>query len=204
MNNIKAVLFDMDWVLIDAREWHYEALNRALALFGYTITREEHEWYYNWLPTLVKLQRLTEEKWLPVCLHQFINEMKQQYTVDEIYNNSQPDFWKQVMLKKLKKMWIKIACCSNSIRRSIEMMLDKALILDYFDLIVSNQDISKTKPDPEMYLKAIDTFWLKPEEVIIVEDSPHWIEAAKKAWWNLIVVNNATETHRWIFWDYFK
>lgn len=129
--------------------------------------------------------------------------MKQQYTVDEIYNNSQPDFWKQVMLKKLKKMWIKIACCSNSIRRSIEMMLDKALILDYFDLIVSNQDISKAKPDPEMYLKAIDTFWLKPEEVIIVEDSPHWIEAAKRAWWHLIVVNNATETHWWIFWDYF-
>jgi HAD superfamily hydrolase (TIGR01509 family) len=52
-------------------------------------------------------------------------------------------------------------------------MLDKALILDYFDLIVSNQDITKAKPDPEMYLKAIDTFGLKPDEVIIVEDSPH-------------------------------
>ena len=201
--SIKAVLFDMDWVLIDARERHYEALNRALELFGYTITREEHEWYYNGLPTLVKLQRLTEEKWLPLSLHQFINEMKQQYTVDEIYNNSKPDFWKQVMLKKLKNMWIKVACCSNSIRKSIEMMLDKALILDYFDLIVSNQDITKAKPDPEMYLKAIDTFWLKPDEVIIVEDSPHGIEAAKKTWWHLIVVNNAAETHWWIFWEYF-
>jgi beta-phosphoglucomutase-like phosphatase (HAD superfamily) len=84
--------------------------------------------------------------------------MKQKYTFDEIYNHSQPDFGKQMMLKKLKKMGIKIACCSNSIRKSIEMMLNKALILDYFDLIISNQDIKKAKPDPEMYLKAMDTF----------------------------------------------
>jgi hypothetical protein len=44
---IKAVLFDMDGVLIDAREWHYDALNQALALFGYVITRAEHENFYN-------------------------------------------------------------------------------------------------------------------------------------------------------------
>lgn len=59
---IKAVLFDMDGVLIDAREWHYDALNRALSLFGYTITRQEHENYYDGLPTHVKLKKLTEEK----------------------------------------------------------------------------------------------------------------------------------------------
>lgn len=59
---IKAVLFDMDGVLIDAREWHYDALNQALALFGFAITRQEHENYYDGLPTRVKLQRLTEEK----------------------------------------------------------------------------------------------------------------------------------------------
>ena len=198
------MLFDMDWVLIDARERHYESLNRALDLFGYTITREEHEWFYNGLPTAVKLKRLTEEKWLPESLHRFINEMKQQYTVDAIYNNSQPDFWKQLMLKKLKTMGIKVACCSNSIRNSIELMLWKALILEYFDLIISNEDITRPKPDPEMYLKAMSMFWVKPEETIIVEDSPHGIEAAKKAWWNLVVVNNATETHRWIFGDYFS
>jgi beta-phosphoglucomutase len=48
--------------LIDAREWHYEALNRALALFGFTITRQEHENYYDGLPTHVKLKKLSEEK----------------------------------------------------------------------------------------------------------------------------------------------
>ena len=62
---IKAVVFDMDGVLIDAREWHYEALNKALKLFGYEITRYDHLSTYDGLPTRVKLQMLTVERGLP-------------------------------------------------------------------------------------------------------------------------------------------
>lgn len=198
---IKAVLFDMDWVLIDAREWHYEALNKALELFWFTITRQEHENYYDWLPTHIKLKRLTEEKWLPESLHKFINQMKQQYTVDAIYNNSTVDFSKQVMLKKLKDKWIKIACCSNSIKNSIEMMLNKAMILDYFDLILSNEDVKESKPSPQIYELAMEKLWIKPNEAIVVEDSPHGIEAWTKSGAKVIVVNNANEVHSWIFKD---
>lgn len=198
---IKAVLFDMDWVLIDAREWHYEALNKALELFGFTITRQEHENYYDGLPTHIKLKRLTEEKWLPENLHKFINQMKQQYTVDAIYNNSSVDFSKQVMLKKLKDKWIKIACCSNSIKNSIEMMLNKAMIINYFDLILSNEDVKESKPSPQIYELAMEKLWVSPEETIVVEDSPHWIEAWTKSWAKVIVVNNATEVHSSIFKD---
>lgn len=196
---IKAVLFDMDWVLIDAREWHYEALNKSLSLFGFNITRQEHENFYDWLPTHTKLKKLSEEKWLPESLHTFINQMKQQYTVDAIYNNSIVDFSKQVMLKKLKDKWIKIACCSNSIKNSIEMMLNKAIILDYFDLILSNEDVTEPKPSPQMYQIAMEKLWVKPEESIVVEDSPHGIEAWKKSWAKVIIVNNATEVHSGIF-----
>ncbi len=195
---IKAVLFDMDWVLIDAREWHYEALNRALALFGFTITRQEHENFYDWLPTHIKLKKLTEEKWLPESLHKFINQMKQQYTVDAIYNNSVVDFSKQVMLKKLKAKGIIIACCSNSIKNSIEMMLNKAMILDYFDLLLSNEDVKESKPSPQIYILAMERLGVKPEETLIVEDSPHGIEAATLSWASVITVNNATEVHSWL------
>ncbi len=196
---IKAVLFDMDGVLIDAREWHYEALNKALEIFWYTITRHEHEKFYDWLPTHIKLNKLSEEKWLPKSLHKFINQMKQQYTVDAIYNNSNVDFSKQVMLKKLRDKWIKIACCSNSIKNSIEMMLNKAMIIDYFDLILSNEDVSESKPSPQIYNLAIEKLWVKPEETLIVEDSAHWIEAANKSWARVIIVDNAIDVHSWIF-----
>ena len=58
---IKAVLFDMDGVLIDAKEWHYEALNRALALFGMPISRFEHLTTFDGLPTRKKLEMLSLE-----------------------------------------------------------------------------------------------------------------------------------------------
>ena len=80
MSKIKAILFDMDGVLIDAKDWHYEALNKALALFGFEITRTEHLSTYDGLPTSVKLKKLTIEKGLPKKLHKFISEIKQQYT----------------------------------------------------------------------------------------------------------------------------
>lgn len=103
------------------------------------------------------------------------------------------------MLKKLKEKWIKIACCSNSIKNSIEMMLNKGMILDYFDLILSNEDVKESKPSPQIYQLAMEKFWVKPEECLVVEDSPHWIEAWTKSGAKVIVVNNATEVYLWIF-----
>ena len=72
MAKIKAIIFDMDGVLIDAKDWHYEALNRALGLFGYQISRHEHLTTYDGLPTRVKLRMLTRERGLPEKL-QFCN-----------------------------------------------------------------------------------------------------------------------------------
>ena len=72
---IKAIIFDMDGVLIDAKEWHYEALNRALSLFGLSISRYDHLTTYDGLPTKKKLEMLSLERDLPRELHSFINEM---------------------------------------------------------------------------------------------------------------------------------
>ncbi len=74
MSLIKAVLFDMDGVLIDAREWHYLALNRALQLFGKEISREDHLANFDGLPTRKKLERLSVDRGLPTELHEFIND----------------------------------------------------------------------------------------------------------------------------------
>src|SRR5579872_1178148 len=80
MAKIKLVLFDMDGVLIDAKDWHYEALNRALGHFGLTIGRDEHLTLYDGLPTRRKLEMLSKSRGLPAKLHRFINDLKQNYT----------------------------------------------------------------------------------------------------------------------------
>ena len=77
---IKAILFDLDGVLVDAREIHYNSLNNALNKFGYVISRDEHLSTYDGLPTKKKLQILTEKKGLPVQLYDEIWKSKQQET----------------------------------------------------------------------------------------------------------------------------
>ena len=177
MSKIKAILFDMDGVLIDAKDWHYEALNKALSLFGIEISRYDHLHTFDGLPTKVKLQMLSESYYLPEQLHSFINEMKQQYTVDIIYQKCHPMFNHEYALSKLHNEGYRIAVCSNSIRNTIQLMMDKASLTPYLDLIVSNEDVTNAKPDPEMYLTAMSKFGLKPEECIVVEDNPNGIQA---------------------------
>lgn len=179
MNKIKAVLFDMDGVLIDAKDWHYEALNKALGLFGMEISRYDHLTTFDGLPTKVKLKMLSKRFFLPESLHPFINEVKQSYTAELIHQRCHPLFHHEYALSKLHQQGYKIAVCSNSIRKTIELMMDKAELTPYLDLIVSNEDVTKAKPNPEMYQTAIRKFGLRPEECIVVEDNPNGIQAGK-------------------------
>ena len=89
---IRAVLFDMDGVLIDAKDWHYEALNRALELFGTTIDRDSHLATFDGLPTRDKLKILSKTRGLPLGLHDFLNRLKQNQTVQITYERCRPVF----------------------------------------------------------------------------------------------------------------
>lgn len=175
---IKAVIFDMDGVLIDAKDWHYEALNKALALFGMEITRAEHETTYDGLPTRDKLDILTKEKGLSRSLHAFINEMKQVYTVEMVNNMCRPMFHHEYALSKLRESGYKLSVASNSISNSISLMMDKSHLSQYLEFFISNEDVSNGKPDPEMYIVTIDRLGLKPEECLIIEDNENGLKAA--------------------------
>lgn len=168
----------MDGVLIDAKEWHYEALNEALSLFGYTINRFDHLTDYDGLPTKTKLQKLSVEKGLPTKLHPFINEIKQQYTIAMIQRYCRPRFNHEYALSKLKFEGYHLALGSNSIRQTIELMMKYSKLHDYFDLILSNQDVEYPKPNPEIYQKAMIRLGVSPEETVIIEDNENGIKAA--------------------------
>jgi HAD superfamily hydrolase (TIGR01509 family) len=178
---IKAVLFDLDGVLVDATEWHFNALNRALALFGFNIARYEHLTTYNGLPTRKKLEMLSVEKNFPRGLHPLTNKIKQKYTREEILRNCTPVFEKEFMMHQLRRDGYKVACCSNSIRESVDLMLRGSGIMEQFEFFISNEDVKNPKPDPEMYLAAFARLKLKPQECVIVEDAGHGIEAAKRS-----------------------
>ena len=192
---IKAVIFDMDGVLIDAKEWHYEALNKSLNIFGYSISRYDHLVLYDGLPTKQKLEMLSKERGLPKKLHSFINTVKQKYTMELVHSHCKPIFQHEYALSKLKSNGYKIACASNSIRNSIDIMLKKSDLYDYMDIIYSAEDVVNPKPDPEIYIKSIKSLKLKPNNCLILEDNEHGILAAKASGAHVLVIKNIDEVN---------
>lgn len=193
MQKIKAILFDMDGVLIDAKEWHYESLNKALNLFGTEISRYDHLVTFDGLPTKKKLEMLSIEAGFPKGLHQFVNELKQVYTMEIVYAKCKPTFHHQYALSKLKDDGYRIAVCSNSVKNSIDIMMQKSNLMQYLDFFLSNQDVKFGKPNPEIYSKAIANLGLEPNECLIVEDNDNGVKAALASGAHLLRVENVDE-----------
>ncbi|WP_318498344.1 HAD family hydrolase [Photobacterium leiognathi] len=187
---IKAVIFDMDGVLIDAKDWHYDALNKALSIFGLTISRHDHLTTFDGLSTSQKLKILSKTFVLPESLHGFINEMKQQYTMDITHQLCKPVFHHQYALSKLRENGYQLAVASNSIRNTVKVMMEKSSLMNYLDFYLSNQDVSVGKPSPEIYNLAISKLGLKPEECLIVEDNENGIKAALASGANVLKVDS--------------
>ena len=190
---IKLVIFDLDGVLVEAKQIHYETLNSAILSAtndeNMVIGWEEHLSTYDGRKTNEKLQMLTERKNLSTSLHKTIWDLKQQLTLKTL-STLPPDERLQELFNKLKTDGYMIACCSNSIRRSVLTMLSKLGLIEYMDLIISNEDVKNSKPHPEMYWKAMSMMEVLPEETLIVEDSPPGLLAASRSRARILRVNN--------------
>lgn len=184
----KLVIFDLDGVLIKAKEVHFQAFNLALIEVGYkhgfgdkfSLTWEEHLSIYDGLKTTRKLELLTERKGLPVEFHKEVWENKQARTI-ELLNSVKESEELIECLSLLEKDGYKLAVCSNSIRKTVLTVLSKLGIIGFFDYILSNEDVKNCKPHPEIYWKAISYFGVSPEETLVVEDSPYGLIAATKS-----------------------
>lgn len=192
---IKAVIFDMDGVLIDAREWHYEALNRALRLFGQEISRIDHLSTFDGLPTSRKLEMLSESQQLPRELHTFVNELKQIYTIEMVNTRCKPYFPHEYLLSMLKRRGVRLAVASNSVRNSVDMMMQRSHLDKYLDLTLSNEDVLRAKPDPEIYNLAIKMLGVRAAETVIVEDNEHGLRAARASGAFVMAVRNVEDVH---------
>lgn len=191
--SIKAILFDLDGVIIDAKKIHFNALNAAIRIYDplCVISYEEHLQKYDGLKTEQKLKILTKNKGLSESLYKDIWSKKQELTIKYL-NELVPNQELIKTLKRLKSENFKLACCTNSIKDTVMFSLEKMNIKHYFDLIISNQDVKNSKPSAEIYLKAILEFGFNPTEVLVVEDSPHGLQAAYLANANILRVESPT------------
>ena len=195
MNNL--VIFDLDGVLIDSRDMHYDALNRALSNVGeeYVINREEHLSLYDGLPTSKKLTMLTEKKGLPVDNHQQIWEDKQKATFD-IFSDLDHDHELMYYFQQLKNKGYQVAVASNSIRNTVKLVLLKLGLLEFIDYYVRNEDVVRNKPFPEMYWKCMTACNAIPKNTVIFEDSHIGRQGALDSGANLIAIENRPDLNQ--------
>jgi HAD superfamily hydrolase (TIGR01509 family) len=185
---IKLIIFDLDGVLVETKELHYSSLNESLEQ-KYQITWDEHLTKYDGLKTNQKLELLTIEKGLPVELYKSVWEQKQKLTLEKLRELEFSDTLKNTIIE-LHNLGYKIACCSNSIKKTVLMVLCRLGIVEYFDSIISNEDVNNSKPHPEMYWKTISKLGVLSEETLIIEDSPFGLLAANRSKSNVMRVTS--------------
>ena len=183
---IRVLLFDLDGVLVDAKGWHEIALNQALVKYGYSeIPHWQHLQEFDGLPTRVKLKKLLDKNLIKETDIAGIKQQKQIHTLECIQQFCAPDVVKSRMIQELAKRYL-LGCVSNAVKETVELMLNKTNLRSYFQLILSNEDIQKPKPDKEIYDIAYGWFLLNygivyRNEFLDIEDNSDGVQAAKAA-----------------------
>jgi HAD superfamily hydrolase (TIGR01509 family) len=177
-----AIIFDLDGVLIDSKELHYDALNLALKSINekYMIARQEQDSIYEGLTTRSKLDILTHTKALPRDLHEHIWRLKQQYS-SAMFEDMPLDSELVGIFKYIRKQGIALGIASNSIRETLTTCLRSIGVYEYVDVCLSNEDVDNPKPSPEIYNLCMLMLGSAPESTVIFEDSNIGREAARQS-----------------------
>ena len=188
----KLLIFDLDGVLINSKHIHYKALNNALEQVfhdnRFFISEEDHLSIYDGLPTKKKLQILTEKRGLSPEYYDEIVYKKQKETHNQLRWVTNKKITDTIV--QLKQNGFKIAVASNSIRDTVKTCLLALDIMDQVDYFVSNEDVMKSKPFPEMYWKCMTALNAIPAMTWIIEDSPVGRQSAIDSGAHLIPVES--------------
>lgn len=181
--SIGLICLDFDGVCADLRDVHFHAFNSALAEIDskFVITPEEHNTIYDGLSTNRKLELLSTNKDLPHNTHTNCYTRKQELTIDAIEKYIRPNSKLISLLTELKNRKYILCLASNAVYPTIQEGLTRLGIFDLFDKIYSNTDTTNQKPHPEVYLRCMVDMGFAPDETLIVEDSKHGREAARRS-----------------------
>tara|TARA_R110000772_G_scaffold99174_3_gene198913 strand:- start:29502 stop:30887 length:1386 start_codon:yes stop_codon:yes gene_type:complete len=169
----KLVIFDLDGVLIDSREMHFEALNRAISTIAgdeFVISKEEHLSTYDGLPTRKKLELLTQAKNLPEYFHRGIAGVKQIYTREKLLSLTSNEKLQDIC-EYLEDHDFKIAVATNAVYETADIAIDRLGLWGLVSCVMSAENVEKGKPHPQMYWKAMEKCNAIPATTIIIEDS---------------------------------
>lgn len=194
MNLIKAIIFDIDGVLIPGDKWHQVAFIRAMSKFNIKISDSFYESKLGSLPTKDKLAIIAKFIKFDNSLIKKISAEKQKQTQGILDKELKQSMRLVRLFKRLKADGYEIACCSNSVRPTVVRVLKELGLWSEISFYLCAEDC-KPKPSPEIYLKATRKLKCSPQEVLILEDSKEGIISAKSSGGHVMIIKSLKETN---------
>jgi len=196
MMKIKGVIFDLDGVIVSTDEFHFKAWKVLADREGIHFDRHINN----------RLRGVSRRESLEIILEKANRSYSENEILEmldfknNIYRNSLSELTKYDILinfnelyAKLRQNKIKMAIGSSS--KNTKTILTQIGLIDAFDAIADGNDITRSKPDPEVFLLAAERLGLDPKECVVVEDAVAGIEAAKAGGMIAIAINDATKCH---------
>lgn len=189
---IKAVIFDHDGVIADMEPLHTEADNMVLARYGFSISAEANESLVG--VSAIKSWEIMREMFKIPKAAEWLASEKTNEVLRLIRRGIKPNEGLLGLLEALKGKNYKLAIASGQYRSVIDAVLSTLKIGSYFSTIVSYEDMTKGKPDPEVFLVAAQRLGVAPEECGVIEDSSPGVKAAKAAGMACIALRTSSTT----------
>ena len=177
---MKAVIFDMDGVLVDSQPYHFKADIETMSEYGVI---KDQKFYEAFAGTLTdnRMRTLRDMFGLDVPAEELI-EKREKMILDVMANEDiKPVSGIPELLRSIKALGLKTAVASSSGIELIKLVLDRLGIAVYFDSITSGNDVKRGKPSPDIFLLAAERIGAEPSECLVVEDSENGVKAAKSA-----------------------
>ena len=181
MKKVKAVIFDMDGVLVDTEPLHIQTEKRMFEKVNLDISDEEHAGYMG-TATDVMWKQIIGKRNLPLDVAE-MTELTIQEGLPFFYSLEKIDPMPGLidLLEKLKTKNIPIAVASSSDPETIRVIIEKSGLRKYFLHVVSSSEVGKSKPEPDVFLQAAKLLGVAPKNCVVFEDSKNGIKAAKAA-----------------------
>lgn len=185
---IKAILFDLDGVLIDSEPLHFEAHKKAAAHYGIDLSLEDYMQFGVATGDDFLYGKMSEKFGVEINKDE-ISEMKKQHYREILDEKGKLMPGISEVLQKFSPEY-ELAIVSSGTSDSVEYVLAKFDIRKYFKAIITGDDVRNVKPFPDVYLKALEKLGISRDECVAIEDSATGIEAAKAAGIRCIAIPN--------------
>jgi len=205
---IRAVIFDMDGVIVDSEPIHIEAEKQTLLKHGVKITTEELRTYTGTTAEF-EFNDLFQRYELDTTAKTLFDE-KEVIMFRLLEQRTEPTKGVIDLIKKLKQQGFKLGVATSGHRKLAHYYLRKLGLETFFDTVVCAEDITRSKPDPEIFLKAAQRLGVEPSECVVIEDAKFGVEAAKKAGMKAVGYRNPSSGNQdlskadWITSDFTK